>query len=715
MAPCKTSYARHHGCVLTIFRSASRPLLVAAAWLALAAAPARAGLADTPLPKFLDGKQSQLVLRVPGVVRRDRLETVFLCTSLTNTVVDIGVEVFDAAGTLLNDVHAGNGTVLGVAPGETVTLATSTTATYAETELIAITGPLQGSARIVASSAGVRCNVLVVDELVSPPVSLATLGEGVEPQAGARPGNVALPQFSDGHQATHAALFPGIIHRGDIETAILCTSLASQVIDIGVELLNPDGTVANSIAAGSGAVIGVQPGSTVTIATTGTASLLETDVINLPAVAQGLARVVSDSAALTCTAIVLDAALALPESMTTTAANAVTSPGYPHPLPQFSDGKSSQAVLQVPGVMKRDSLQTLFLCTSLAAAPVDIGVEIFGMDGTLLNDVHAGVGVVLDVGPGETVTIATSTTPAYVESTIIPLANGVQGFGRVVASSSQVLCDAIVADDLTVPPRTLARLGAAVQPRTGALPPSAALPEFSDGHAATHAAYFPGLIKRGHAETDIFCTSVAAADIDIGVQVFRPDGTVANDLHSGNGAVLAVPSGATVVIGTTGTAALLESTVITLAGIAQGMARVVADSKNLLCSAMVLDAGASPPAAMSALVGYGGAVVEPQCGNGAVEGSEECDDSDMSWSQGQACDESCMLVACGDPNNSDSLSAPDALFVLRAAVGLEACDSCVCNVDGSTGDNPVSASDALRVLRKAVGVNIALDCPACAF
>jgi hypothetical protein len=75
---------------------------------------------------------------------------------------------------------------------------------------------------------------------------------------------------------------------------------------------------------------------------------------------------------------------------------------------------------------------------------------------------------------------------------------------------------------------------------------------------------------------------------------------------------------------------------------------------------------------------------------------------------------------CGDPvaltagNASAELpltvTATDGLYVLRAAVGIETCDDCVCDVNGS---GAVSATDALVVLQIAVGQPIPLQCPAC--
>ncbi|MFN2424982.1 MAG: hypothetical protein ABR587_00895 [Candidatus Binatia bacterium] len=67
-------------------------------------------------------------------------------------------------------------------------------------------------------------------------------------------------------------------------------------------------------------------------------------------------------------------------------------------------------------------------------------------------------------------------------------------------------------------------------------------------------------------------------------------------------------------------------------------------------------------------------------------------------------------VTCGDVTGDDYLTAPDALSVLRAAVGSTVCELCVCDVNDSEA---VTTTDALAVLRVAVGQSVALNCPPC--
>lgn len=276
------------------------------------------------------------------------------------------------------------------------------------------------------------------------------------------------------------------------------------------------------------------------------------------------------------------------------------------PLPQFADGKQSVLVLAVPGVVKRNRLQTDFLCTSLEGSPIDIGVEVFGPDGAPLNNVHAGEGALLNVGTGQTVTIGTKGTAAYLESVVIPLPGVSQGSARVVASSDRVRCNVMIVDDAVSPPVSLATLGEGILPAPGTIVSTFTLPRFADGQQATHAAVFPGVIKRNRLQTDFFCTSLATQDINIGIQIFGPDGAKNNDIFQGNGAVLNVPPGATITFGTTGTAAFLETAVIGTQGVAQGFARIVSTSGQVTCSALVLDPAVTPPQAMSALVGFAG-------------------------------------------------------------------------------------------------------------
>jgi hypothetical protein len=65
---------------------------------------------------------------------------------------------------------------------------------------------------------------------------------------------------------------------------------------------------------------------------------------------------------------------------------------------------------------------------------------------------------------------------------------------------------------------------------------------------------------------------------------------------------------------------------------------------------------------------------------------------------------------CGDPNDSGTTTAVDALQVLKTAVGTLECLPCVCDGDGN---GVVASADALKVLRFAVSGATPLQCSAC--
>jgi len=76
------------------------------------------------------------------------------------------------------------------------------------------------------------------------------------------------------------------------------------------------------------------------------------------------------------------------------------------------------------------------------------------------------------------------------------------------------------------------------------------------------------------------------------------------------------------------------------------------------------------------------------------------------------------LSPCGDPLSAAPvtttatalITASDALFILRAAVGILSCEPCICDVNGSAS---ITATDALTILRVAVGQPFELNCPPC--
>ena len=147
------------------------------------------------------------------------------------------------------------------------------------------------------------------------------------------------------------------------------------------------------------------------------------------------------------------------------------------PLPTFSDGKAAVKVYTAVGVIKNNNLETAFFCTNLDSAAQDIGVELFDETGALRNAINAGNnGAVLNVGPGQTKTVSTSPTAVLHEDASITLnlatgnmTNNLRnGSGRVVATSKNISCTAMLVDKLHLicdpaapcnnPPPTVANL-----------------------------------------------------------------------------------------------------------------------------------------------------------------------------------------------------------------------------------------------------------------
>ena len=133
---------------------------------------AQAGPNDTGLPTFSDSKAAQHVYTAVGVIKNNDMETAFICTNLDTVVVNIGVEVFNKLGFLVNNpatgtgIFQGNGEVLNVAVGGTVTIVTSGTALLADDEQISVGQNLRnGSGRVVATSKNISCTAMLLDEV----------------------------------------------------------------------------------------------------------------------------------------------------------------------------------------------------------------------------------------------------------------------------------------------------------------------------------------------------------------------------------------------------------------------------------------------------------------------------------------------------------------------------------------------------------------------
>ncbi|RMF20903.1 MAG: hypothetical protein D6760_10575 [Deltaproteobacteria bacterium] len=102
--------------------------------------------------------------------------------------------------------------------------------------------------------------------------------------------------------------------------------------------------------------------------------------------------------------------------------------------------------------------------------------------------------------------------------------------------------------------------------------------------------------------------------------------------------------------------------------------------------------------------------VLPACGDGVTDSGEECDygtgNSDV---YAGGCLLNCMIApACGDADDTGSVTVLDAQRVLFAAVGLISdCPLATCDV---SGDGQLSVVDAQMTLASAVGVPVTLSC-----
>ncbi len=132
---------------------------------------AQAGVIDTPLPAFSDGKPSVRVYNAVGVVKGNNLQTDFICTNIDSITVDIGVELFDETGALRNSIPANNGSFVNVTPGVTVTVGTGATVAFHEDKTITFNASgngadelINGSARVVATTKNIACSAIIADK-----------------------------------------------------------------------------------------------------------------------------------------------------------------------------------------------------------------------------------------------------------------------------------------------------------------------------------------------------------------------------------------------------------------------------------------------------------------------------------------------------------------------------------------------------------------------
>jgi hypothetical protein len=100
----------------------------------------------------------------------------------------------------------------------------------------------------------------------------------------------------------------------------------------------------------------------------------------------------------------------------------------------------------------------------------------------------------------------------------------------------------------------------------------------------------------------------------------------------------------------------------------------------------------------------------PTCGNGGLDGNEECDDGPAnSNAVPGGCRRDCLLDRlCGDGDGNRVVNVTDAQWVLKAAIGIVS--TCPLTACDPSSDASVTVSDAQRILFKSVGLLPDLVC-----
>src|SRR5262249_4806929 len=133
-------------------------LFVLVGLLTVSAAPAQAGIADSPLPVLLPGSTMLHVYSVIGVIGAGGgLGTYFSCTSTDTAPIQVGVELFGATGGAPSNNAVTSS--LSVAPGATVVFGTVSPVAFIVDSTLGILG--NGSARILSTSKKLACTAFV--------------------------------------------------------------------------------------------------------------------------------------------------------------------------------------------------------------------------------------------------------------------------------------------------------------------------------------------------------------------------------------------------------------------------------------------------------------------------------------------------------------------------------------------------------------------------
>ena len=126
------------------------------------------------------------------------------------------------------------------------------------------------------------------------------------------------------------------------------------------------------------------------------------------------------------------------------------------PLPVLLTGKTTYHLYSPPGVVNDGGLSTIFSCTSTSASAMTVGVELFGAGGG--SPINNAATTPLSLSAGATVTFGTSGTAGFpVNPSLAAPLNG-RGSARVLSTSKQLICTALLADNISAPPTSMTSL-----------------------------------------------------------------------------------------------------------------------------------------------------------------------------------------------------------------------------------------------------------------
>jgi hypothetical protein len=144
-----------------------RTLSALVAALILAAAPAFAGIADSPLPVLVPGKKTLHLYSVLGVINSGSVQSFFSCTSTDTATMQVAVEIFNEDGSSPSSPTSES---FSLPQGASVTFRTGIGggSAFNANKLLFTNSSSFGSARILATSKKLACTAFLVDTSQQP-------------------------------------------------------------------------------------------------------------------------------------------------------------------------------------------------------------------------------------------------------------------------------------------------------------------------------------------------------------------------------------------------------------------------------------------------------------------------------------------------------------------------------------------------------------------